>query len=112
MPERTQIFRNAGLENGVFLLKWLTFAYTIEALMVFYMPADFIETDLGGAGLGTVLLGALVGMPDCASIRSFNSMNGIFSFSAACAPSVDLPAPRKPTRQLRCARRIAGFCAA
>ena len=61
--DRVTIFRNAGLENGLFLLKWLTFAYTIEALMVFYMPADFIATVLGGAGLGTVLLGALVGMP-------------------------------------------------
>ncbi|WP_415921797.1 permease [Tateyamaria sp. SN6-1] len=63
VPERIQIFRHAGLENGVFLLKWLTFAYVIEALMVFYMPADFIATVLGGTGLGTVLLGALVGMP-------------------------------------------------
>ena len=60
---RVRVFRNAGLENGLFLLKWLTFAYTIEALMVFYMPADFIATVLGGAGLGTVMLGALVGMP-------------------------------------------------
>ncbi|MEM9870874.1 MAG: permease [Pseudomonadota bacterium] len=61
--ERVTTFRNAGLENGLFLLKWLTFAYTIEALMVFYMPADFIATVLGGAGFGTILLGALVGMP-------------------------------------------------
>ena len=61
--DRVTVFRNAGLENGLFLLKWLTFAYTIEALMVFYMPADFIATVLGGAGLGTVLLGAIVGMP-------------------------------------------------
>ncbi|WP_299689494.1 permease [uncultured Tateyamaria sp.] len=61
--DRIRVFRNAGLENGLFLLKWLTFAYTIEALMVFYMPADFIATVLGGTGFGTVVLGALVGMP-------------------------------------------------
>ena len=61
--ERMQIFRHAGLENGVFLLKWLTLAYTIEALMVFYMPADFIATVLGGGGITTIMLGALVGMP-------------------------------------------------
>ncbi|MEL7090281.1 MAG: permease [Pseudomonadota bacterium] len=63
VPERRTIFRHAGLDNGVFLLKWLTLAYVIEALMVFYMPADFIATVLGGAGIGTILLGALVGMP-------------------------------------------------
>ena len=63
VPERVQIFRHAGLENGVFLLKWLTLAYVIEALMVHYMPADFIATVLGGGGIGTILLGALVGMP-------------------------------------------------
>ena len=63
VPERRQIFRNAGLENGVFLLKWLTLAYVIEGLMVYYMPADFIANILGGGGVGTILLGAFVGMP-------------------------------------------------
>lgn len=62
-PERVQIFRHAGLENGVFLMKWLTLAYVIEGLMVYYMPADLIANTLGGDGLGTILLGALVGMP-------------------------------------------------
>lgn len=61
--DRLRVFRVAGLENGLFLVKWLTLAYVIEALMVFYMPADFIATVLGGAGLGTILLGAIVGMP-------------------------------------------------
>ncbi|MEO1552263.1 MAG: permease, partial [Pseudomonadota bacterium] len=63
VPERVQIFRHAGLENGVFLLKWLTLAYTIEALMVHYMPANLIANLLGGGGLGTIVLGSLVGMP-------------------------------------------------
>ncbi|MEM8653435.1 MAG: permease [Pseudomonadota bacterium] len=63
VPERRQIFRHVALDNGVFLLKWLTLAYVIEALMVHYMPADFIANVLGGGGFGTILLGALVGMP-------------------------------------------------
>ena len=63
VPERVTLFRHAGLENAVFLLKWLTLAYVIEALMVFYMPADLIATVLGGGGLATILLGAIVGMP-------------------------------------------------
>lgn len=60
---RTQTFRDTALENAVFLLKWLTLAYVIEAIMVHYMPANLIASVLGGEGLGTVLLGALVGMP-------------------------------------------------
>jgi uncharacterized protein len=62
-PDRVRLFRSAGLENGAFLLKWLTLAYVIEALMVYYMPADLIANVLGGGGLGTIMLGALVGMP-------------------------------------------------
>ena len=61
--DRITVFRIAGLDNAAFLLKWLTFAYLIEALMVYYMPADLIANVLGGTGLGTVMLGALVGMP-------------------------------------------------
>jgi len=60
---RVATFRDTGLENAAFLLKWLTLAYLVEALMVHYMPADLIANVLGGAGLGTVILGALVGMP-------------------------------------------------
>lgn len=60
---RIQTFRETALENAAFLLKWLTLAYVIEALMIHYIPANLIATVLGGDGLGTVLLGALVGMP-------------------------------------------------
>jgi uncharacterized membrane protein YraQ (UPF0718 family) len=35
----------------------------IEALMLRYVPADMIANLLGGNGVGTVLLGALVGAP-------------------------------------------------
>lgn len=62
-PARVETFRETAIENGLFLLKWLTLAYTVEALMVNYVPADLIARVLGGGGLGTILLGALVGMP-------------------------------------------------
>ena len=62
-PERMNTFKNTALENGLFLLKWLTLAYVVEALMVYYVPADLIATALGGEGIGTILLGAVVGMP-------------------------------------------------
>lgn len=60
---RSDIFRSTALDNAIFLLKWLTLAYVIEAVMVHYMPADLIASVLGDGGIGTVILGALVGMP-------------------------------------------------
>jgi hypothetical protein len=61
--ERTATFRDTALENALFLLKWLTLAYVIEALMIHYIPADMIAGVLGGTGFMPVLLGALVGAP-------------------------------------------------
>ncbi|MEL7257944.1 MAG: permease [Pseudomonadota bacterium] len=60
---RNQVFRHNILENGLFLLKWLTLAYVFEALMLRYVPAEWIATALGGDGIGTIVLGALVGAP-------------------------------------------------
>ncbi|MEM6376346.1 MAG: permease [Pseudomonadota bacterium] len=61
--DRRSAFRDSALENGAFLLKWMTLAYVIEALMVTYIPADLIADALGGQGIGTIFLGALVGAP-------------------------------------------------
>jgi len=60
---RNAVFRDNILENGVFLLKWLTLAYVIEAIMLRYVPAEWIASVLGGDGVGTIILGALVGAP-------------------------------------------------
>jgi uncharacterized membrane protein YraQ (UPF0718 family) len=62
-PERVETFRDSGLENALFLLKWLALAYVIEALMIHYVPADMIAGLLGGTGLMPILMGALVGAP-------------------------------------------------
>ena len=61
--QRREIFRDSALENAVFLLKWLALAYVIEALMIHYVPAEWIAGVLGGSGFLPVLLGALVGAP-------------------------------------------------
>ncbi|WP_299353812.1 permease [uncultured Shimia sp.] len=61
--ERRETFKNATLENGLFLLKWLALAYVIEALMLEYVPAEMIAAFLGGEGIKPILLGALVGAP-------------------------------------------------
>ncbi|MCV3272245.1 permease [Roseobacter sinensis] len=60
---RRQTLRNTAFENGLFLLKWLTLAYIIEAMMLTYVPAELIAGLLGGTGLKPIFLGALVGAP-------------------------------------------------
>ena len=60
---RRTVFKETALENAVFLLKWLALAYTVEALMIHYVPASWIANVLGGEGLQPIALGALVGAP-------------------------------------------------
>ncbi|MEM8730596.1 MAG: permease [Pseudomonadota bacterium] len=61
-PRRLQ-FRSELVSNGVFLLKWLSFAYVLEALLVHYVPADLIATLVGGEGVVPIAIAAIVGMP-------------------------------------------------
>ncbi len=60
---RVKTFRDVVVENGLFLLKWLALAYMVESLMIRFVPADWIAGFLGGDGIGTIILGALVGAP-------------------------------------------------
>lgn len=60
---RRQVFRHQAAENMVFLLKWLTFAYILEGLLILYIPAETIGQLVGGDGLWAVIVGAAVGMP-------------------------------------------------
>ena len=62
--KRLQTFFFATMrDNAIFLLKWLTLAYVIEALMIRFVPAEWIAGVLGGDGFGPIVLGALVGGP-------------------------------------------------
>ena len=49
--------------NGLFLLKWMLFAYTLESLMIHYVPAQLIASVVGGEGILPIILSALVGVP-------------------------------------------------
>ncbi|MEM7243180.1 MAG: permease [Pseudomonadota bacterium] len=60
---RLVTFKDTAIENALFLLKWLTLAYIIEALMIQYVPAAWIAGALGGNGFGTIVLGAVIGAP-------------------------------------------------
>ena len=62
-PERRSVFLDTALRNALFLGKWLALAYLLEALMIEYVPASWIATAVGGGGLSTIAVGALVGMP-------------------------------------------------
>lgn len=61
--ERRATFRIEFVANALFLLKWLALAYVMEALLVSYFPADRIAQVVGGEGVGTIAIAALVGMP-------------------------------------------------
>ena len=63
VAERRDTFIDTVTSNGVFLFKWLSLAYVLEALMLHYIPASWIAGALGGNGLGTIALAALVGVP-------------------------------------------------
>lgn len=60
---RLAVFLSEIRENGLFLLKWLSFAYLIESLMVTYLPAELIVSVVGGSGLLPIVLSALIGAP-------------------------------------------------
>ena len=62
-PERRSVFARGTARNAFFLGKWLFLAYTLEALMVTYVPASLIANVLGGDGFQPIFLGALVGGP-------------------------------------------------
>ncbi|WP_421726481.1 permease [Bauldia sp.] len=60
---RRGVFRTELAENALFLVKWLAMAYVLEALLVTYVPASLIAGVVGGDGVGSVVIAALVGMP-------------------------------------------------
>ena len=61
--ERRIVFRDTFLWNSVFLLKWMTLAYLLEAIMIWYVPSEIIVGLLGGDGIWPILAGAVIGGP-------------------------------------------------
>ncbi len=61
-PQRA-VFGAEFRSNALFLLKWLALAYTLEALLVTYVPASLIAGLVGGDGVLPILTAAIVGMP-------------------------------------------------
>jgi uncharacterized membrane protein YraQ (UPF0718 family) len=60
---RVETFRFEAMSNAIFLIKWLTLAYLLEALLVTYVPAEAIGRLVGGNGMFPIVVGAVVGAP-------------------------------------------------
>lgn len=60
---RLETFWSTALTNALFLFKWLAFAYLLEALMIRFVPAEWISSALGGDGIQPILVGTLLGGP-------------------------------------------------
>lgn len=61
--ERRAKFKQLGMENLLFLLKWMSLAYLIEALMISYVPAELIASVVGGDGAKPIVISAFIGAP-------------------------------------------------
>ena len=61
-PRRAVFLRNFGLTLR-FLAQWLALAFVLESLMLAFVPAELIATQLGGDGIVPILLATLVGVP-------------------------------------------------
>ena len=61
--DRVAIFGAEAKQNSLLLIKWLALAYTLEALLITYVPADAIGSVVGGEGFGPIVIGAFVGAP-------------------------------------------------
>ena len=60
---RRRIFSVELRANGLFLLKWMLFAYSLESVMIRYVPAHAIASVVGGDGFLSIVVSALVGVP-------------------------------------------------
>ena len=62
-PKRVATFSSEAMVNALLLLKWLTLAYLLEALLITYVPAQAIASVVGGEGFMPIVIGAIVGAP-------------------------------------------------
>ena len=62
-PQRIASFRSESYSIGVFLGKWLAFAFFLESLMLAYISPDWITDYVGADNTFAIPLAALVGVP-------------------------------------------------
>ena len=62
-PKARQTFISEALSIGIFLTRWLTFAFLLESLLLVYVPSDFIVSWLGSENTYSLPLAAFLGIP-------------------------------------------------
>jgi len=62
-PKRVAAFYRESLSIGVFLGKWLTFAFFLESLMLAYVSSDWIVSYVGAENWFAIPLAAIIGAP-------------------------------------------------
>ncbi len=62
-PARVHKFRSEIYAIGMFLGKWLAFAFFLESLMIAYVSPDWIVNYVGADNFFAIPLAAIVGMP-------------------------------------------------
>ena len=58
-----QTFINETLSIGIFLTRWLTFAFLLESLLLVYVPSDLIVNWLGSENIYSLPLAVILGIP-------------------------------------------------
>ena len=61
--DRRATFRRSGVENFIFLGRWLLFAFMLESLMLAYVPDSLVATWLGTGNDWALPLAVAVGVP-------------------------------------------------
>ena len=62
-PARRVRFREEITNNGVFLGKWMIFAFFLESIMIAYIPAQWITDIVGAKSTFALPLASIVGIP-------------------------------------------------
>ena len=62
-PQRRSVFMEVIRDNGIFLGKWMFFAFFLESLMIAYIPADWIASIVGDKNTFAIPLASVVGIP-------------------------------------------------
>jgi len=63
VPQRVESFRSESYSIGVFLGKWLAFAFFLESLMLAYISPNWISVYVGADNSFAIPLAAVVGVP-------------------------------------------------
>jgi len=61
--ERRAVFLREGMANFGLLAKWLLLAFTLESLMLTYVPSEKIVAIAGDGNAFAIVIGALAGIP-------------------------------------------------